>query len=117
MSGVGCGVGAEGFWPPGGRGKQGKRFWITPRGGGIVIPLGNHNVNLHRTPQDIVDHIGDRFEIIFLNPVAGEGIGSPQHQTILLQLLSTCSFNPGFKGGSAQLQLQTFKYLAPETFK
>jgi hypothetical protein len=52
-----------------------------------------------------------------LQPITSKGVGGADDQTVIFELFGPGSFDPRLKARSAQLYLETFKYLIPQTFE
>lgn len=81
------------------------------------ITASNCQVNFYGIAENFVHCIGNDFDIIFLQPITSERVGSADDQTVIFQLFGTGCFDPRLKARSAQLYLETLKYLIPQTFE
>lgn len=80
-------------------------------------PPSNCQVNFYPQAENVVHCIGNDFDIIFLQPIASKGVGGADDQTVIFELFGSGCFDPSLKTRSAQLYLETFKYLIPQTFE
>ena len=93
-----------------------------PNHGGVAatacfVSSGNCQVNVYGIAENFFDCIANDFSVIFLQPIASKGVGGADDQTVIFELFGPGSFDPRLKARSAQLYLETFKYLIPQTFE
>ena len=93
-----------------------------PNHGGVVaatcfISPGNCQVDFYGIAENFFNCVGDGFDVVFLQPIASKGVGGADDQTVIFELFGPGGFDPRLKARSAQLYLETFKYLIPQTFE